>query len=387
MRIILYTGKGGVGKTSIAAATAIKCAELGYKTLLASADAAHSLGDSLNMRLSSEPGMILPNLYAQEIDTTHEMKNIWGTVQSYISDMLPKRYVSKRFINDISVDELLVFPGFEELLNLSKITKHATSSDYDLVIIDCAPTGETLAMLSFPEMMCWWLDRIIEVRSTAFVVAGQIGELPKTALKIINDMERVCRYLENMRRILTNRETTSIRIVTNPEKMVVRETRRSFTYLNICDFNVDAIIVNKVIPDAVNDGYFRNWKDIQKTYIDMISESFEPVPIYYTPWFETETVGVDMLKRMANELFPDEDPAEIKYSDRAYEVVKTDNGYTLSVYFPYAEKNGFSLTQEGDEFTIRSGAIKSSVMLPDFLACMAVSGADFDKGRLNISFS
>ena len=259
MRVILYTGKGGVGKTSIAAATAIKSAELGYKTLLASADAAHSLGDSLDIALSAEPSLILDNLFAQEIDATHELKEIWGTVQNYIADILPKRYA-----NNIGADELLVFPGLEELLNLSKIFKYYTKNDYDLIIIDCAPTGETLAMLSFPEMMCWWLYKITQVRSAAVMVAGRIADLPRTALKIINDIERVCRYLEKMRLILTNRETTSIRIVTNPEKMVVRETRRSFTYLNICDFNVDAIIVNKLIPDAAGDGYFESWKGMQR---------------------------------------------------------------------------------------------------------------------------
>ena len=381
MRIILYTGKGGVGKTSIAAASAIRCAGLGYKTLLASADAAHSLGDSLDMTLSSEPGLVLDNLYAQEIDTTHELKNIWGRVRDYLTDMLPKKYV-----NGISADELLVFPGLEELLNLSKIFNYYTKSDYDLIIIDCAPTGETLAMLSFPEMICWWLDRIIQFRSAAFVVAGRIAELPNTALRIINDMEKVCRYLEKMRLILTDRETTSIRIVTNPEKMAVSETRRSFSYLNVCGFNVDAIIVNKVIPDAVSDDYFRNWKDIQKNCIEMIKESFEPVPIYYAPWFEKETVGVDMHRRMAKEVFHEEDPSDIKHDKRTYEVIKTASGYTLSVYLPFADKGDFSINQKGDDFVIRVGDAKRSVMLPKFLADMAVSGAGFEKDTLNIRF-
>jgi arsenite-transporting ATPase len=381
MRVILYTGKGGVGKTSIAAATAIKCAELGYKTLLASADSAHSLGDSLDMALSSEPGLVLDNLYAQEIDATHELRKLWGTVKSYLTDILPKRYV-----NDISADELLVFPGLEELLNLSKMFNYYNNSDYDLIVIDCAPTGETLAMLSIPEMLCWWLDRIIEVRSTAVIVAGRISELPKTALRIINDMEKVCRYLEKMRLILTDRETTSIRIVTNPEKMAVSETRRSFSYLNVCGFNVDAIIVNKVIPDAVSDDYFRNWKDIQKNCIEMIKESFEPVPIYYAPWFEKETVGVDMHRRMAMEIFHEEDPAGIKYDKRTYEVIKTANGYTLSVYLPFADGGDFSINQKGDDFVIRVGNAKRNVMLPKFLADMSVSGAGFEKDTLNIRF-
>ena len=381
MRIILYTGKGGVGKTSIAAATAIKSAELGYKTLLASADAAHSLGDSLNMTLSPEPSLVLENLFAQEIDATNELKRIWGTVQSYIADILPKKYS-----NEISADELMMLPGIEELLNLAKIFNHYKKSDYDLIIIDCAPTGETLAMLSVPEMLCWWMDRILQFRSSAVMVAGRIAELPKIARKIINDMERVCRYLENMRLILTDKETTSIRIVTNPEKMAVMETRRSFTYLNMCDFNVDAILVNKVIPDTVSDNYFKNWKEIQKTYIDMIAESFEPVPIYYAPWFERETVGVEMHRRMAMELFCDEDPAKIKYYDRTYEVIRTAGGYTLSVHLPFADRNDLSLIQKGYDLTIRTGSKKRIVMLPKFLVGAEVSGAEFERDRLNIKF-
>lgn len=381
MRVILYTGKGGVGKTSIAAATAIRCAELGYKTLLASADSAHSLSDSLDIKLSSEPGLILDNLYAQEIDATHELKNIWGTVKSYITEILPKRYVS-----DISADELLVFPGLEELLNLSKIFNHYNKSDYDLIVVDCAPTGETLAMLSIPEMMCWWLDKIIELRSTAVLVAGRLSELPRTALKIINDMERVCRYLEKVRQVLTNRETTSIRIVTNPEKMAVKETQRSFSYMNMCDFNVDAIMVNKVIPDAVYDDYFKSWRDIQKLCIGMISESFDPVPIFSAPWFETETVGIDMHRRMATELFRYEDPAEIKYNVRTYEIAKTASGYTFSVYMPFADSSDLSLDQKGDDFIISSGNIKRNIMLPKPLEGMAVSGARFEGDRLNIKF-
>lgn len=381
MRVILYTGKGGVGKTSIAAATAIKCAELGYKTLLASADSAHSLGDSLDMALSSEPGLVLDNLYAQEIDATHELRKLWGTVKSYLTDILPKRYV-----NDISADELLVFPGLEELLNLSKMFNYYNNSDYDLIVIDCAPTGETLAMLSIPEMLCWWLDRIIEVRSTAVIVAGRISELPKTALRIINDMERVCRYLEKMRQVLTNRDSTSIRIVTNPERMAVMETRRSFSYLSMCDFSVDAIMVNKVIPDAVTDNYFRNWRDIQKACIEMISESFEPVPIYHAPWFDTETVGIDMHRRMAAELFRDEDPADIKCNIRTYEVVKSTSGYTLCVYLPFADVNDLSIDQKGDDIIVRSGGMTRSFLLPKLLAGMSVSGVKYEEDRLRVGF-
>ena len=375
MRIILYVGKGGVGKTSIAAATAIKSAELGNKTIVVSADTAHSLGDSLDIELSPEPVQVVENLWAQEIDATFELERYWGKAQKHI-----KALFGAKVVNEISNNELIAFSWFEELLSLFQILRYCMEGEYDVVLIDCAPTGETLAMLSFPELLRRWL--LIILKSMNPSAAKIVGKM-----NAINEIESICRQFEKMQLILSNRDTTSIRIVVNPEKMVIKEAQRSFTYLNMYDFNVDAVMVNKVMPDSVEGDYFTAWKDNQKKYIEMISESFDPIPIYYAPWFEKEAVGLEMLRRLADALFKKDNPVDIKYKNRIYELVATDSGQLLSVFLPFSDKNDLSLDIRGNELVIRTAKIKRSVTLPNTLIGRGISSAKFDGDRLKISFS
>jgi len=385
MRIILYTGKGGVGKTSVAAATAIKSAELGYKTLIVSTDAAHSLGDSLDTNLSAELTLITDNLWAQEIDATHEVESGWGQVQHYLTALF-----TSKAVKDITTEELTIFPGIEDLLSLLRILRYYKEKKYDVIVMDCAPTGETLALLSFPEMLRWWLDKLFPIKKRALKIARPIVEplagIPMPSNNVLDELENVFKQLDEMREILSNREITSIRLVTNPEKMVIKEAQRSFAYLNIYNYNVDAVIINKVIPDTVSDNYFTVWKDIQKNYIEMTKDSFNPIPIYYAPWFEREVVGTEMLKRMADDVFKDDNPTEIKYNFRTYEIDKTETGYILSIYLPFSDKEDLSLNQKGDELIIRAGRIKRNVTLPKTLAGLAVSEAKFDEDILKINF-
>jgi len=375
LRIILYVGKGGVGKTSIAAATAIKSAESGNKTIVVSADAAHSLGDSLDMELSPEPIRVVENLWAQEIDVTFELERFWGRAQKHV-----KALFGAKVVNEISNNELIAFSWFDELLSLFQILRYCLEGEYDVVVIDCAPTGETLAMLSFPELLRRWL--LIILKSMNPSAAKIVGKM-----NAINEIESICRQFEKMQLILSNRDMTSIRIVLNPEKMVIKEAQRSFTYLNMYDFNVDAVMVNKVMPDSVADDYFAAWKDNQRKYIEMISESFNPIPIYYAPWFEKEAVGIEMLRRLADALFKEENPADIKYKNRIYEVVNTETGNYLSVFLPFSDQNDLSLDLKGNELTIRTAKIKRSVTLPNTLLGREISGAKFDGDRLKIRFS
>jgi arsenite-transporting ATPase len=312
MRIILYTGKGGVGKTSIAAATAVKSAKSGFKTLVVSTDPAHSLGDSLDIKLTGEPVAIQDNLWAQEIDSIHEVEKGWGKVQEYLTALL-----TAKAIKDITTEELTVFPGMEDLLSLLRILHYYHEKTFEVMIIDCAPTGETLALLSFPDMMRWWMDKLFPLKRKALKlvgpVAGPILGVPMPSDGVMGEIEKIYYQLDEMRQIFSNREITSIRIVVNPEKMVIKEAQRSFTYLNLYDFNIDAVIVNKVIPESVTDEYFKGWKDIQKKYQALIADSFAPVPIYEAPLFENEVVGLEMLARMGDEVFRGQNPVEIKY--------------------------------------------------------------------------
>lgn len=385
MRIILYTGKGGVGKTSIAAATALKSAENGLKTLVVSTDAAHSLGDSLDIRLSPEPMEIRKNLWAQEIDAIHEVEKGWGKVQEYLTALF-----TAKAVKDITTEELTVFPGMEDLLSLLRILGYYKEKTFDVIIIDCAPTGETLALLSFPEMLRWWMDKLFPLKRKAIKVIKPIMEpllgIPMPNDGVMGEIENIYNQLDEMKKILSDREITSIRIVVNPEKMVIKEAQRSFTYLNIYNYNIDAIVVNRVIPDNVTDEYFKVWKDIQYKYKQMILDSFSPLPIYYAPLFEREIVGFDMLGRLGTEIFNNNDPVKMEYNIQTQQVKKEDGNYVFSIYMPFTDKKDLSLNQKADELIIKVGNVKRNITLPRTLLNYSIKGAKFENEILKIRF-
>ncbi|KGK86852.1 arsenic ABC transporter ATPase [Desulfosporosinus sp. HMP52] len=385
MRIILYTGKGGVGKTSIAASTALQSAKKGQKTLVVSTDRAHSLGDSLDIKLSPEPQEIRPNLWAQEIDSVHEVEKGWGQVQKYLTTLF-----TAKTIKDITTEELTVFPGMEDLLSLLRILKYYKEKTFEVIIIDCAPTGETLALLSFPEMLRWWMDKLFPIKRKAVKFMRPVAEpilgIPLPTDSVMEEIEKIYHELDEMRQVFSDREITSIRIVVNPEKMVVKEAQRSFTYLNIYDFNVDAVVVNRIIPSNISDQYFSLWKDIQKKYQEMIRDSFSPVPIYYVPLFEQEIVGLEMLERMSEEIFKGEEPTAIKYNARTQKISKENNEYIMEIYMPFTTKRDLSLNQKGDELIIRVGNIKRTITLPRTLQSLSVQGAKFEDEILKVHF-
>lgn len=385
MRIIIYTGKGGVGKTSVAAATAVKCAGRGLKTLVVSTDAAHSLGDSIDTKLTNELMEINKNLWAQEIDTTHEVEKGWGTVQKYLTELF-----TAKAVKDITTEELTVFPGMQDLLSLLRILKYYKEGRFDVIIVDCAPTGETLALLSFPEMLRWWMEKLFPIKKKAIKVVGPVvgslAGIPMPSGQVMDEIDNIYYELDEMRTIFSDRNTTSIRIVVNPEKMVIKEAQRSFTYLNIYDFNVDAIIVNRVFPESITDDYFRGWKDIQRKYKKDIAESFSPVPIYYANLFETEVVGWTMLGRMAEEIFQDSNPADIKYNGRTQQVDKAGDDYILSLTIPFVDKKDLVLNQKGDELIVKAGSVKRNITLPRTLLRRSIKKAAFEDGMLKIRF-
>jgi arsenite-transporting ATPase len=385
MRIILYTGKGGVGKTSIAAATAVKSARDGKKTLVVSTDPAHSLGDSFDIKLSNEPTELAENLWAQEIDTIHEVEQGWGVIQKYISDLF-----TSKAVKDITTEELTVFPGMEDLLSLVRILGYYKEGRFDVIIIDCAPTGETLALLSFPEMLRWWVEKLFPIKKKVIKVAGPIVEpllkIPMPSASVLDEIDRMYYALDEMQKVFSDREVTSIRIVVNPEKMVVKEAQRSFTYLNIYNFNVDAVVVNRVIPDGVTDSYFAVWKDIQKKYLADIDDSFSPIPIFKAPLFETEIVGIPILERLADVVFGNSDPTEIKFTGRPQAVTKDGNDYVFAIDIPFTEKDELSLNQKGDELLVKVGTVKRHIALPRTIAALSVKKAKFEDSKLKIWF-
>ncbi len=387
MRVLVYTGKGGVGKTSIAAATGVQLAARGHRTLVVSTDAAHSLADALDRPLGPEPVCVSERLWGVEVDSLREAERNWGAIQRWFAGVLQWAKVS-----DVNAEELLVFPGLEELFALLRIRDFARSGQYDALVVDCAPTGETLRLLSYPTTMSWWLKKIFPIqrrvvkiaRPVARAVTGGGLELPGD--DVMAAVERFCLEMEELQRLLLDPLITSVRIVLNPEKMVLAEARRSFTYLNLFGFHTDAVVVNRVLPAAADGSYLAGWRQIQGKYDEEIRAAFSPLPILRVPLLETEVVGLPMLARMAEAAFAGTEPEAVLYTGRAETIRKEPTGYVLDLAVGFAARDDINLTQRGDELTVQVGAYRRKVILPRALMGRPVLGARFSDQHLLIRF-
>ena len=385
MRTILYTGKGGVGKTSVAAATALRCAQQGQRTLVISTDSAHSLADSFDVSIGPEPREIAPLLWGQEVDVFHEIREHWGTIQKYLLGIF-----AWRGLNEIVAEEMATFPGMEELSSLLLITRYEQMQRFDVIVIDCAPTGETLRLLSFPEISRWWLKNIFPVQRKAYHLIRPMVR-PFTDMPLPNDdlfdsIQRIFGELEDMHRILSDPSRSTVRLVVNPEKMVVKESQRTFTYLNLYGYTVDAVVVNRLFPSTIQDHYFDQWKTIQDRNWQLIEECFAPLPILRAPLFSEEVVGARMLGQLADQVFGDHDPAAQMYPGRVQKVLKEDDEFILLLPLPLVEKSEIDLRQAGDELVVQIGNQRRNVALPRALAGLNVSEAKLTDNQLRIVF-
>jgi arsenite-transporting ATPase len=379
-RIILYTGKGGVGKTSVAAATARRCAADGLRTVVLSTDPAHSLSDSLEVPLGGEPTEVSHNLFGQEVLAQEEMERHWDGVQAWLGDLLAQRGVDR-----ISAEELTVPPGMDELFSLLWIKRHHEEARFDCVIVDCAPTGETLRLLSFPDVVTWWLEKVLPWERRLAPLAS-LFDVPMPGSAVFDDVERLARNLVAMNGILRDRSSTSIRLVMNPERMVVKEAMRTFTYLNLYGYLTDAVVVNRVLPADAAEGYFAAWRESQQEHLDLVRSAFAPLPILEAPFFDREVVGNEMLDLLAGRVFADHDPAEVLHRELEQELV-TENGHaTLRVPLPFAERGDIDLKKIGLEVIVRVGGQKRTIILPPAMSAYATSGARFEDGALRIFF-
>jgi arsenite-transporting ATPase len=386
MRVLLFTGKGGVGKTSVSAATALRCADLGYRTIVLSTDPAHSLADSFDLAIGNEPTLLAPNLWGQEIDLLHQMELHWGRVQEYISAVFVWRGMS-----DLVAEETSVLPGMEELASLMQITALAESGQYDVVVVDCAPTGATLQLLAFPELARWYLDKIIPFQKAAVKMAGpmlkRMMEVPLPDEELFRSIEDLVLQLHRVSELLSDPAISSMRLVLNPEKMVVKEAQRALTYLSLYGYATDLVVCNRMIPATVSDGYFTNWKDIQAKYHQFVEESFSPLPILDVPWFDDEVVGMAMLRRMGDALYAAQEPTTVFFTGHSQEVSKINGAYQLRLPLPFVEKSDIKLTRStNDELIVRIGNWKRNIALPRILAGLPVQGARYEGRDLVVSF-
>jgi arsenite-transporting ATPase len=385
MRVILYTGKGGVGKTTIAAATAVRCAQRGLRTLVISTDAAHSLGDSLDCEIGPEPRQLGENLYAQEVNALHEMEGHWEKIHEYLATLF-----NSQGVDDIIAEELATPPGMEEIASLMWIRRHAETRQFDVLVVDCAPTGETLQLLAFPDVARWYLNRIFPIERRVMKLARPMVQpfigIPLPSDEIYGSIRQLLVDLDSMKEILGDSKTCTVRIVLNLEKMVIKESQRAFTYLNLYDYQVDAVIVNRVLPEQVGDGYFADWRKVQAKYAAQVEETFAPVPILHTRLFEHEIVGIPKLAEMAESLFGTTPPDQILYQAKSQSLRKVGDEYELSLQLPFVSRDQVELTQKDDELYISVGPYKRELSLPRILRGKVTRSAHLEGGELAIRF-
>lgn len=384
-RTILYTGKGGVGKTSVAAATAMACAAAGKRTIVLSTDPAHSLSDSFEVPLGSRPVEVAPLLHAQEVQANEEMERHWTAVQSWLSELLTDRGLDR-----IVAEELTVPPGFDELFALLQIKEHHDSGEYDVIVVDCAPTGETLRLLSFPDVAKWWIEKVFpwekRLMSAARPLAKTFLDLPLPSGEVYEEVEKLVRRLVAMNDILRDSEHTTMRLVMTPDRMVISEAMRTFTYLNLYGYVTDAVIVNRLFPEELEGGYFGNWRKLQQQNLELVRSAFEPVPLLTAPYFDEEVIGEMMLERLGAAAFDGRAPADVLFSSIVQELAVDGDTALLTVALPFVEKGEIGLNKIGLEVVIRVGDQKRTLMLPSTMAGFKPCSAKVNDGRLQVEF-
>ena len=406
MRVVLYTGKGGVGKTSIAASHALRSAGQGLRTVILSTDSAHSLSDCFDLGLGNEPRLIAPNLWGQELNIYQEIdkrfyqERRWGEAVDYLREFA--RWLG---MEEVLAEEVMVLPGVEEVSNLLYIrnyTEGVYKGSYDVIVVDCAPTGETLRLLSLPETFRWWMEKVYPffkratlwsrpvLKSTSHLPlpgeARKFTKLPLPSDEVFRVGEEIFEEFRRVASLLTDPQLTSVRLVLTPEKMVIDESRRTFTYLNLYGYLVDAIILNRLIPQEGSGEYFRRWRENQEVNVQKIGEYFSPLPILSSHLLPCEVVGKEMIEMLGREVFSELDPDQFFFQRKTQEIYKIDGYYTLSLTLPLVDRGNLSLKRDGEEIIAQVGCIRRNILLPAFLSSLEIENARLDGDRLDIKF-
>ncbi|MFM7219658.1 MAG: TRC40/GET3/ArsA family transport-energizing ATPase [Nodosilinea sp.] len=389
MRVLLMTGKGGVGKTSVAAATGMRCAELGYKTLVLSTDPAHSLADSFDLDLGHDPRLVQPNLWGAELDALLELEGNWGAVKRYITNVL-----QARGLEGIEAEELAILPGMDEIFSLVRMKRHHDEGEYDVLIIDSAPTGTALRLLSLPEVAGWYMRKLYKpfqavseaLRPLVEPLFRPVAGFSLPTKEVMDAPYEFYEQLIALEKVLTDPGTTSVRLVTNPEKMVIKESLRAHAYLSLYNVGTDLVIANRIIPEAVQDPFFQRMKEKQQQYKQEIHDNFRPLPVKEIPLFADEMCGLEALQRLKQTLYGEEDPTQVYYKETTLRVVQDNNQYSLEVYLPGIAKDKIELSKSADELNIRIGNHRRNLVLPQALAAMEPAGAKMEDDYLKIRF-
>ena len=386
MRVVLVTGKGGVGKTTVAAATGLRAAELGHRTLVTSTDPAHSLADAFDLPLGDVPRTLFEGLDVQQIDAQLQLAKHWGEIHQQL-----KRVFDWGGVRGIEAEEFLVFPGMDELFALLQVKDHADSGKYDTIIVDCAPTAETLRLLSLPEVLSWYFDRVLpterRLMRAARPVLTRMTSLPIPGEDVFDAAEGVFEAVEGVKALLSDSTVTSARLVVNPEKMVVNEARRTYTYLGLFGYGVDAVVVNRVLPQAVTDTYFDAWRGVQKRHMQTIEESFQDVSILPLRLFDQEMVGVERLRALAAELYGDSDPVADFEGSSPFTLKDDGDEVVLELAVAFADEEELDVLRRGGELYITVGPYRRSFVLPDSLLRRHIAGAKLSGGVLRVTFA
>lgn len=388
MRVILYAGKGGVGKTSVAAATALHSASLGYKTIIMSLDIAHNLSDIFDINRSlmdlgdGKPVRVFQNLWIQELDMHRELQRNWKEVHGYLSLLL-----NTTGFNNVLAEELAILPGMEEVSALLWINRYVKHGDFDVIILDCAPTGESIRFISIPKALEWYVKKIFALERSIIRVARpivkRVSEIPLPEEKYFENIQQLFDKLQGVDGILTNPDLTSVRLVTNPEKIVLKETLRAFMYFSLYQVNIDAIVLNKMLPAHVDSPYFSRWKEMQAHYMELARQYFDPVPIFSINLFDREIIGLENLKNLGVSLFGQTDPTEVFFKGKAFDFIKKNDTTVIQINMPFAEKGDIEVYSLGDELIVRVGVLRRNIPLPRSVPSSGVK-AHLRDGKLEI---
>jgi arsenite-transporting ATPase len=382
MRLILYLGKGGVGKTTTSAATAVRAAELGYRTLVVSTDVAHSLADALDRPLGALPTQLSERLWGQEINVLDEVRQHWGELRGYLSTLLRRKGV-----DDVAAEELAIIPGMEEVVSLLHIRRQAKEGNFDVVIVDAAPTGETIRLLTMPETFQWYAARVLDWDPGTMSVAKPLVRALIPATNIFETVQRLTTGVEALRETLSDPEVSSYRLVVNPERMVIKEAQRAATYLSLFGYPVDGVVLNRVLPPEAAEGPFmRELSRIQQGYRQMVYDLFQPLPIWEGPHYARDLRGLADLSLVGNALFKDTDPTKVQFRGATQEIARDGDEYVMRLPLPHVEIGKVSMTKRGDELFIEIGNFRRDMILPMTLAERPARKAVFRNGVLEVRF-